>query len=499
MKKVFFLAILCISIFYLNAQVGIGTPLPDSTAMLDVKSTTKGFLPPRMTTSQRNTIITPAEGLQIFNTTTNCLEFYVNGLWQPIACGCIAPPTSAPVAGVHVASSSMIVWNWAVVSGATKYKYNIVNNPATSTDNGLSTTFTQTGLTCTGLPKKLYVWAFNACGNGPVTTLLENLIFPVTISKAGTGTGTVTSVPAGINCGATCIANFACGDVVELTATPTPGSTFVGWSGGGCSGTGTCTTTITNSTAITANFTILTTLTVTKSGTGSGLITSTPTGINCGGDCTEDYSPTQIVSLNAATTVGSTFVGWSGGGCSGTGACSFNMGANRNVNANFTLNTYTLSTSSNCGGTVTSSPAGINCIDGAGTCSALFNHGTSVTLTATPAVGAVFTGWTGGCAGFGACVNTMTGPQSVNASFAYPVNITIANVTGGTGTVTSAPAGINCTSSCSNNFTCGSTVTLTATPIIGTFQGWTGGGCSGTGTCTVNVNAVTNVTATFKN
>ena len=52
-----------------DAQVGIDTSSPDPSAMLEVNSASKGFLPPRMTTIQRDAIVSPAIGLTIFNTT----------------------------------------------------------------------------------------------------------------------------------------------------------------------------------------------------------------------------------------------------------------------------------------------------------------------------------------------------------------------------------------------------------------------------------------------
>jgi uncharacterized protein (TIGR02145 family) len=66
-----------------KAQVGVGTTTPDASAALDVESTTKGFLPPRMTTAQRDAINggSPATGLTIYNTDTDCVQFYTGATW----------------------------------------------------------------------------------------------------------------------------------------------------------------------------------------------------------------------------------------------------------------------------------------------------------------------------------------------------------------------------------------------------------------------------------
>lgn len=74
------------------------------------------------------------------------------------------------------------------------------------------------------------------------------------VSRSGTGSGTVTSNPAGINCGGTCSASFAYNTVVTLSASAASGSTFAGWSGEGCSGTGTCQVTMTQTRNVTAQF-----------------------------------------------------------------------------------------------------------------------------------------------------------------------------------------------------------------------------------------------------
>ena len=153
-------------------------------------------------------------------------------------------------------------------------------------------------------------------------------------------------------------------------------------------------------------------------------------------------------------------------------------------------------------GTVTSAPAGINCPT---TCSATFNNGTQVTLTATAGGGSGFSGWGGACSGTGAtCTIMLNANQSVSAAFApMSGNDQISVTIGGTaqGTVTSSPAGISCPGTCTATFTDGAQVTLTEAPgapsTFSMFAGW-GGACSGTtSTCSLTVGAGQSVTATF--
>jgi uncharacterized delta-60 repeat protein len=160
--------------------------------------------------------------------------------------------------------------------------------------------------------------------------------------------------------------------------------------------------------------------------------------------------------------------------------------------------TLSTSTSGNGSGVVTSNPPGIDC---GSACTETFTQPVPVTLTATPAAGSIFTGWSGGggCSGTtGSCQVEMSSDQSVTATFALAETLSITTAGSGIGKVTSMPAGITCGSACSHAYAYGTTVTLTASPSSGSsFKGWSGA-CSGTGTCTVTTNAATTVTATFK-
>lgn len=138
-------------------------------------------------------------------------------------------------------------------------------------------------------------------------------------------------------------------------------------------------------------------LNITTAG-GNGLITSNPGAIVCGAVCSDYYLPGTVVTLTAAAESGYVFTGWSGAGCSGTGTCVVTMGAApTDVTANFILPAVTAVTVGNGAGTVSSSPAGISCMNNSGTCTSLFPINFSVTLTAAPEWYSVFSGWSGAC------------------------------------------------------------------------------------------------------
>ena len=79
----------------------------------------------------------------------------------------------------------------------------------------------------------------------------------------------------------------------------------------------------------------LRTLSVARSGGGSGSVSSNPTGISCGATCSDDLEAGTTVTLLATPAAGSVFSGWSGGGCTGTGACHLTLNADTVVTASF--------------------------------------------------------------------------------------------------------------------------------------------------------------------
>lgn len=143
--------------------------------------------------------------------------------------------------------------------------------------------------------------------------------------------GVVTSAPAGISCGATCSANFDPGATVTLTATPNPGAAFVGW-GGACGGTGPCTVAMAEDRSVTATFGFA--LSASVEGPGTGSVSSSPAGIDCGAICQAAFPTGATVTLTPAADPGSEFSGWSGD-CTGSGSCVATMTAARAVTATF--------------------------------------------------------------------------------------------------------------------------------------------------------------------
>jgi hypothetical protein len=158
----------------------------------------------------------------------------------------------------------------------------------------------------------------------------------------------VTDTTSAINCGATCSASFprtTTDPVVTLTATPNATSTFAGWSGGGCTGTGQCAVTLSAATTVTATFNEQQeTLTVNFRGLGVGqgsaTITSSPAGISCTGKvCTTSasFNIGQVVTLTVTGLGAGALSAWVPSTCTGA-TCAVTMSAAETVSYTATTN-----------------------------------------------------------------------------------------------------------------------------------------------------------------
>lgn len=193
----FFVTLPCINSF---SQVSISSDnsSADESAMLDVKSTTKGVLIPRMTHTQLAAISDPADGLMVFCTDcgtdgSGSLSIFIAGEWNTLNANCLKP--LSPGTGTHTPSQTQIVWNWNAVSYATGYKWNTINDYASATDKATVTTTTETGLVSNTAYTR-YVWAYNSCGESTSTTLTQTTSPPVIPTVTTTTVSNITQTTA---------------------------------------------------------------------------------------------------------------------------------------------------------------------------------------------------------------------------------------------------------------------------------------------------------------
>lgn len=143
MKKIILiLTSLLMTAGHLFPQVGIGTPSPHPSAILDITSTNKGLLPPRMTNAQRNLIASPSEGLMIYNTDTDCINIYEVGKWISICSNGVV--TTRPVVRLVSGDSYIQNGNYPDIGYMFQYLINYYDNLYSSTGifKGINTVLT---------------------------------------------------------------------------------------------------------------------------------------------------------------------------------------------------------------------------------------------------------------------------------------------------------------------------------------------------------------------
>jgi hypothetical protein len=381
-------------------------------------------------------------------------------------------------------------------------------------------------------------------------------VLPLTLSVATSSHGTITSQPAGINCGTECTKVYDTGTQVSLIATPNPGWRFEDWRGH-CDETGQVTIQETSKQCWAIFVSNVTTdeptdetdtptddkarwrLTVLKD--GKGTVVSSQPGIDCGEDCSQEYDGTREVTLIATPDQDWVFEGWKGdcdkaglvivqriNGINGLSSLVEKSCEALFVSADDKLNPFQLFVTKSGEGIITSQPTGIQC----GTeCAKEYANGIDVTLIATPEPGWAFEAWRGHCDESGqvsqkempykqcsAVFEVMTGdqtsqdaqtddkttetsqptddkkqainspndPQTQTADDEKTSDATDDKKPAGTrwrltvlkegkGTVVSTGGGIDCGTDCYQEFDGDRAVTLTATPESGwRFEGWRG-------------------------
>ena len=225
--------------------------------------------------------------------------------------------------------------------------YTVTSSPGGVTLSGTASPFVVTGL-ANGTSYTFTVTASNGAGTS-APSAPSNAVTPsgpqlFTVSVSTSGSGTVSSSPAGITaCSGSCSASFLSGTVVTLTAANGSDQisswTVVPSTGSNCpAASATCAFTVTGATSVVAAFTGPRTLTVSTAGNGTGAVASSPSGITCPGTCQATFPFNTAVTLTATPGSGNFFTGWTGA-CSGAAACQVTMNAGLSVTATFSNGT----------------------------------------------------------------------------------------------------------------------------------------------------------------
>lgn len=421
-------------------------------------------------------------GVSYYSISGNARGVSINSMSAPISADVgqsftVSWAVDQALDGVSISSSANI--SCGAISGSS------VNCVGTSVANGSVTLTAQGPLhdgqsyntrTITSV-KNIDIRATGGSGDPPPPPPPNN--YTLTVTKSGTGAGTVTSSPAGINCGSTCAANYVNGTSVTLTATAGSGSTFAGWSGSGCSGTGNCTVSMTQARSVTATFNGA------ACANCAQFISQTINGVLNPGNLSltlvagQTY-PVSVVFKNTGTN---------------TWTCCSPAWNNGDPFSNlWNANGYKL------GNLVDPTPWGSSSVrvkvpsNTAQGSNATFSY--NITAPATPGNYRFQNRMVQEFVAFFGDSSSYIEIQVVSGQA-----LTVTKAGTGSGTVNSGSSPlpvINCGSTCSGSYPSGTSITLSATASAGSvFAGWSGSGCSGTGSCTVSMTQARSVTATF--
>ncbi|MCC6599076.1 MAG: fibrobacter succinogenes major paralogous domain-containing protein [Crocinitomicaceae bacterium] len=182
-KRCFILRLLANAIFVtscalsddLFAQVVISTTNadPHPSSALDVNFDNRGFLPPRLTSEQRDLINDPAPGLQIYNVETNCINYFNGTSWFEVCGNCLPGPPQEPTgiqgSNALLAGSSGHIFSVDPVAGATTYLWSVPEG--WSIESGQYSPTIEITAGNSGQNGNISVSAGNACGYGPLAQI----------------------------------------------------------------------------------------------------------------------------------------------------------------------------------------------------------------------------------------------------------------------------------------------------------------------------------------
>ena len=280
---------------------------------------------------------------------------------------------------------------WETITGATSYHIQLSLTSNFSSQIFEDSTLVSGSQPLTALTKNTeYFWRVRAKNSGGVSSWVSSSFttinsFALTISATN---GSVAKSPD--------LTSYDSNAVVQLTATPATGYTFTGWTGDASETTNPISVTMNGAKSITATFAIKSyTLTIVSP---NGTVAKTP-------DLTS-YDSNSVVGVKVTPAVGYSFIGWTGDIESSTDSISVTMNAAKSITAVFMIKKYILTTTA-VNGTVGKSPNLVS-----------YDTNSVVELTATPASGYAFNGWTGDASGTTNPISvTMNAAKNITANF----------------------------------------------------------------------------------